>query len=254
MIKSKLAKLIRNHIQIIGLILLIIISIFSTTYYSSYKKNQIEALQRTLENIFLKKTTYSIIENLKPRFDIIDLKIQTGDTIEKILNEINVSKKEKDKLLKKISKFKFVNKLRKGQKVYFKVDRKNPVKILEFSIKTSKTKTLNFTRNTELDSFEFREIENNLKLAVLYKEKEITSSLYSSAIDVGIQPNVIIDFARIYGFQIDFQRDIWKNDSFQLVYETFLDENGKIAETGNIIYANAVFANVAKFLLRSCGA
>ena len=123
MIKSKLAKLIRNHIQIIGLILLIIISIFSTTYYSSYKKNQIEALQRTLENIFLKKTTYSIIENLKPRFDIIDLKIQTGDTIEKILNEINVSKKEKDKLLKKISKFKFVNKLRKGQKVYFKVDR-----------------------------------------------------------------------------------------------------------------------------------
>ena len=240
MIKSKLAKLIRNHIQIIGLILLIIISIFSTTYYSSYKKNQIEALQRTLENIFLKKTTYSIIENLKPRFDIIDLKIQTGDTIEKILNEINVSKKEKDKLLKKISKFKFVNKLRKGQKVYFKVDRKNPVKILEFSIKTSKTKTLNFTRNTELDSFEFREIENNLKLAVLYKEKEITSSLYSSAIDVGIQPNVIIDFARIYGFQIDFQRDIWKNDSFQLVYETFLDENGKIAETGNIIYANLV--------------
>ena len=74
----------------------------------------------------------------------------------------------------------------------------------------------------------------------MYKEKEITSSLYSSAIDVGIQPNVIIDFARIYGFQIDFQRDIWKNDSFQLVYETFLDENGKIAETGNIIYANLV--------------
>ena len=60
------------------------------------------------------------------------------------------------------------------------------------------------------------------------------------AINVGIQPNVIIEFARIYGFQIDFQRDIWKNDSFQIVYETFLDENEKVLETGNIIYANLI--------------
>ena len=55
-----------------------------------------------------------------------------------------------------------------------------------------------------------------------------------------VQPNVIIDFARIYGFQIDFQRDIWKNDSFQILYEVFVDQNGKILETGNIIYANLI--------------
>ena len=73
-----------------------------------------------------------------------------------------------------------------------------------------------------------------------YKETEITNSLYSSAIKIGVQPNVIIDFARIYGFQIDFQRDIWKNDTFQILYETFIDQNGKILETGNIIYANLI--------------
>ncbi len=49
-----------------------------------------------------------------------------------------------------------------------------------------------------------------------------------------------MEFARIYGFQIDFQRDIWKNDSFQIVYENFLDEEGKILDTGNIIYANLI--------------
>ena len=103
----KLAKLIQNHIQIIGLILLIIISILSTTFYSSYKKNQIAAFQKTLENIYLKKTIHLIIENLKPRYDIIDLKIQAGDTIEKILNKINIPKNEKDKILSKVSKFKF---------------------------------------------------------------------------------------------------------------------------------------------------
>ena len=240
MIKIKLDKLILNHIHILALILLILVSIFSTNYYSSYKKNQIAAFENIIENIYLKKTTNLFINSLKPRFETINYIIETGDTFEKILNEINVPKNEKIKILKKISKFKFVNKLYKNQKISFKVDRKNPIKILGFSVQTSKTKTINFYRNTAIDDFEYKEIEKNLKQIIVFKEAEITSSLYSSAIDIGIQPNVIIDFARIYGFQVDFQRDIWKDDSFQLVYETFLDGNGKILETGNIIYANLI--------------
>jgi murein DD-endopeptidase MepM/ murein hydrolase activator NlpD len=240
MIKIKFDKLILNHIHILALILLILISIFSTNYYSSYKKNQIEALENIIENIYLKKTIDSFINSLKPRFETINYIIGTGDTFEKILREINVPINEKKKVLKKISKFKFINKLYKNQKISFKVDRKNPIKILEFSVQTSKTKTINFSRNTVIDDFEWKEIEKNLKQVIVFKEAEITKSLYSSAIDIGIQPNVIIDFARIYGFQVDFQRDIWKNDSFQLVYETFLDGNGKILETGNIIYANLI--------------
>jgi len=240
MIKIKLDKLILNHIHILALILLILISIFSTNYYSSYKKNQIEALENIIENIYLKKTTDLFINSLKPRFETINYIIGTGDTFEKILNEINVPKNEKKKVLKKVSKFKFINKLYKNQKISFKVDRKNPVKILEFSVQTSKTKIIKFSRNTAIDDFEYKEIEKNLKQVIVFKEAEITNSLYSSAIDIGILPNVIIDFARIYGFQVDFQRDIWKDDSFQLVYETFLDGNGKILETGNIIYANLI--------------
>ncbi len=100
--------------------------------------------------------------------------------------------------------------------------------------------SINFYRNTKIDKFEYREIKKNLQKVITYKEAEITKSLYSSAIDIGVQPNIIIDFARIYGFQIDFQRDIWKGDSFQLVYETFADGNKKILETGNIIYANLI--------------
>ena len=240
MIKIKLDKLILNHIHILALILLILISIFSTNYYSSYKKNQIEALENIIENIYLKKTTDLFINSLKPRFETINYIIETGDTFEKILSEINVPKNEKKKVLKKISKFKFVNKLYKNQKISFKVDRKKPVKILGFSVQTSKTKIIKFSRNTAIDDFEYKEIEKNLKQVIVFKEAEITSSLYSSAIDIGINPNIIIDFARIYGFQVDFQRDIWKDDSFQLVYETFLDGNGKILETGNIIYANLI--------------
>ena len=50
--------------------------------------------------------------------------------------------------------------------------------------------------------------------------------------------NTIIEFARIYGFEVDFQRDIRKRDSFQIMYEVFKDDNKKIIETGEILFAN----------------
>ncbi|MDC3208051.1 M23 family metallopeptidase, partial [Candidatus Pelagibacter sp.] len=77
-----------------------------------------------------------------------------------------------------------------------------------------------------------------LKRDVVYKEDLILQSLYKSASNQKIPANIIIEFARIYGFQVDFQRDIRKRDGFQVMYEIFLNDNGKIIETGNILFAN----------------
>ena len=51
------------------------------------------------------------------------------------------------------------------------------------------------------------------------------------------------EFARIYGFQVDFQRDIRKGDSFQIMYEVFEDDEGKVFETGNVIFADLILRN-----------
>jgi alanyl-tRNA synthetase len=56
---------------------------------------------------------------------------------------------------------------------------------------------------------------------VIFKENTILQSLYKAATDQNIPPNTIIEFARIYGFQVDFQRDIRKDDKFQIMYEVF---------------------------------
>ena len=62
--------------------------------------------------------------------------------------------------------------------------------------------------------------------------------MYSAATKVEIEPNIIIEFARIYGFEIDFQRDIRKGDVFEIYYEKFVDDNGIVRDTGKIIYAH----------------
>ena len=78
---------------------------------------------------------------------------------------------------------------------------------------------------------------------IYYKEGTIVNSLYKTAIDKNISPRTIIDFAQIYGFQFDFQRDIQKNDIFQILYEIYESEDGKINEPGKIIYANLISRN-----------
>ena len=238
--KFKLRKIVQKYFQFISFLLLVLLIALLISYNSFNKKNKIGLFEKTLENIYLKNTVNSIIKNLKPRFETINYRIQTGDTLAKVLNKINISKNEKKKILKKVLKLKLVNNLKKNHKISFKIDKKEPIKILEFSIQASKTKSILFIRNNISDGFDSIEIEKNLKKILSYREAEITSSLYSAAVEMEVQPNVIIDFARIYGFQIDFQRDIWKNDSFQILYEVFVDQNGKILETGNIIYTNLI--------------
>ena len=104
--KQKIVRALKNHIQIVGLFLLIIITILATNLYSFHKKNQINSLKKTLDNIYLKKSIITIIQSLKPRYQIINLKVESGETLQKILNKIDVTEVEKNKLLQKLSKSK----------------------------------------------------------------------------------------------------------------------------------------------------
>ena len=67
-------------------------------------------------------------------------------------------------------------------------------------------------------------IEITKNITRLFKKEivlngEISTSLYKAAVDAGIEPNVIIEFARIFGFEVDFQRDIRKGDYFEILFE-----------------------------------
>ncbi len=95
---------------------------------------------------------------------------------------------------------------------------------------------------TEEDEFNQQIILTKLDKKIIYQENIILQSLYKSAIDKKIPANTIIEFARIYGFQVDFQRDIRKKDRFQIMYEVFVDQNGKAIETGNILLANLILS------------
>ena len=239
-IQPKIVGFFRKNIEIFLLIFLLIISVFITQFYNSnVKKIQNDYLE-VLRNSYFKKSVSYFFSNLKPKFEDIEYQIKPGDSLLKILNNFSINDQE-IKSVTEIFNKNNINKIRQNQVISLTlVNTGKDKEILNILIPLSPTKKLEIYKNTKNNSFAKREIVTNLKKIIVLKEGTIKSSLYKSATKEDISPNIIVEFARLYGFQIDFQRDIRKNDSFQIVYEIYVDENGKIFENGKIVYANLI--------------
>ena len=239
-IQLKIVSFFKKNLEIFLLIFLLIITIFITQLYNyNSKKTQTDYLE-ILRNSYFKKSVNYLFSNLKPKFENIEYKIKSGDTLVNVLNDFSVDQKEIQKVIKILKNDNSHNLI---QNQILKLTLENTNNLREISnilIPVSKSRKLEIYKNTGDKNFVKKEIITNLEKKIILKEAVIKSSLYKSAIQENINPNVIIEFARLYGFQVDFQRDIRKNDSFQLIYEIFVDENGKIFENGNIIYANLI--------------
>ena len=237
-IQLKIVPFFRKNIEILLLISLLIISIFITQLYNLNTKKLQKDYLEILRNSYFKKSVSYLFSNLKPKYEKIDYKIKTGDTLVSILNSLSVSKGEIQKIIKLLNKNEIKN-LSQNLTIKLTLENTNDFKkVSNLLIPLSKSRKLEIFKDIKKDTFAKRDIITNLEKKIVLKEGVIKSSLYKSAIQEEISPNIIIEFARLYGFQIDFQRDIRKNDSFQIIYEIFVDENGKIFENGNIIYAN----------------
>ena len=228
---------LKKNTEIVALFLLIIVTIISTTYYNYSKKKIYFNYKNTIDNVYLKKTFNHFFDNLEPKFKKINHNVSPGETFNNILEKYSVQKKEINEIKKKLIKKVNLNKLNTNQKIEFTIDQKNNV-IREFIFKISKTEKIHLTRDTETKKFNQKILLTRLSKSVVYKENVILDSLYRSATQKKVPASIIVEFARIYGFQVDFQRDIRKKDIFQIMYEVFIDDNNKIVETGNILYAN----------------
>jgi murein DD-endopeptidase MepM/ murein hydrolase activator NlpD len=226
-----------KNLKLLGLIFIIIFTIIISTLSNQQKKIIDNQYNNFFDNVYLKKTLNEIINNLEPRYKKYNHKIKSGETFDKILSIYSIEKEEIIAIKESLSKKFNINKLNTNQKIEFILDKTNN-KIIEFIFQISNTEKINLSKNSDEIKFNEKILSIKLDKKIIYKENIILQSLYRAATDRSIPSNTIIEFARIYGFQVDFQRDIRKEDSFQIMYEVFIDENNKVVETGEILFAN----------------
>jgi len=234
---KKPTSLFINNSKILVLISIIILALIFAILLNYQKILKDQKHNNFINNIYLKKTLKEIVNNLEPKYKKYNHKIKSGETFDKILNIYSIDKQQiiaiKENLLKKIN----INKLNTSQRIQITIDQTNN-KITEFIFQVSNTEKIILSKTKENTEFNKKILTVKLNKKIIYTENMILQSLYKAATDQDIPPNIIIEFARIYGFQVDFQRDIRKEDKFQIMYEIFIDKNDKIIESGEILFAN----------------
>ena len=235
--RKKLTTLFFDNSRIMLVVFLIVFTITVATFSAYQKKLKDNKFDDLINNTYLKKTLREIVNNLEPKYKAYNHKIKSGETFDKILNGYSIDKEQVIAIKENLSKKIDINKLNTKQRIQIIVDQTNN-KIKEFIFQISNTEKIILSKTNEISKFKEEVLVLKLNKKIIYNENIILQSLYKAATDQNIPPNTIIEFARIYGFQVDFQRDIRKGDKFQIMYEVFIDNKDKIIQTGEILFAN----------------
>jgi len=215
-----------------GLVLLIITSFFFLNQ-NFYKINKIE------KNYSEFKTEFSNIHSLltnkfEKQFNKVTTSVKKGQSLNSILTDAGASQQEIfeiSKVLKKFINLKTIN----TNQVFEILTHKDTGEIIRLTINLDNINSLHvFKKNKE---FVANKIEKVLYKKTTLAEGMINSSMYQAAEKEKIDPEVIVNFAGIFGFEIDFQRDIRRGDIFQIVYDKYVDDDGELQKNGDIIYA-----------------
>ena len=217
--------------------LFIIVTALVFFYDNSVKKKRLEQIDFFIssdQTVLLKNYLLNQIKSPYLEYDYV---VQNNDTVESILKKFSVKQSEINFIVTKIKKMSLSN-IIPGQKVQFVLKREKDKKnmgIVKIKYPISKTTFVNIDKSR--DKLEITKNVTELFKKDVVVQGTISNNLYSSAVKAGMEPNVIVEFARIYGFEVDFQRDIRKGDVFEVMYERYLDDRNKKVKTGKILYA-----------------
>ena len=221
---------------IISLILVSFI-FFTMKYNETSSQKRGEILGRILKDNYFLELNKFIFQKVNSPYLNITHKIQQGENLTNVFKDYNIDKKDISKANIELKKFIKPNKLKTGM-VLDLVIKKNisgTLNLMKLNLPTSKSIMISLERDIN-DKFIAKKTITQLFRKLAFSEGIIKKSLYASAIENNVEPNIIVEFARVYGFEIDFQRDIRKNDAFQILHETFVDEDGEWYSNGKIIY------------------
>jgi murein DD-endopeptidase MepM/ murein hydrolase activator NlpD len=223
----------------------LIIFIFISKSFDQYSENG-ESKDQELENnlITIKDFLFNQFNSVATK---VEIKARNGDNIQRILYDQKISPTEVNNVLNALRREYNVGTLRNDQKVYLVVKReKNGNFVSRLTVNIDNITTVHVFLNKD-NVYETKRVTKILTKKNHLVETTIDRGIYRTAKQSGIENSIVAQFARLYGFEVDFQRDLKKNDKIKIFYERYLDDDGVSQKTGNIIYSE--ITNVEKNII-----
>ena len=223
----------------------LIIFIFISKSFDQYSENG-ESKDQELENNLITVKDF-LFNQFNSGATKVELKARNGDSIQRILYDQKISPTVVSNVLNALRREYNVGTLRNDQKVYLVVKReKNGNFVSRLTVNIDNITTVHVFLNKD-NVYETKRVTKILTKKNHLIETTIDRGIYRTAKQSGIENSVVAQFARLYGFEVDFQRDLKKNDKIKIFYERYLDDDGVSQRTGNIIYSE--ISNVEKNII-----
>ena len=171
--------------------------------------------------------------NDSPDVDIKTIKVKSGESLGPLLQKNGLDGQQAYKVTEAFSTVYPPRNVRVGQT--FGLHFTNGM-LDHLTFKPSVEKTVFVDRLGE--DYAAREIAAEFKYETLAVGAKITNSLYVDATRLGAPDKVVAQFANIYEYSVDFQRDIQPGDEFELFFEVARDHKGDIIKAGDLLYTS----------------
>ena len=159
-----------------------------------------------------------------------DIVVSKGDNFAKVLKKAGIKNSDIDKIIINGKDTYNFSKIYLGDnvKIFSRYDDDilNKFKLI---YRFSNTEELIVSLNDQ-QNFEYQVNEILLESEKVYVKGTIKTSLYEAMKDAGLSDLAITEVIRIYSFDVDFQRDIYENDTFELYFTKKVNEDGKTVE------------------------
>ncbi len=173
------------------------------------------------------------VEIITPEFEIRDVSIRRGQGMMDTLIRNGADRTDAYKAIKALSKHFDMKKLQIGQTLQAAYN--NQGRLSGLNMRKNFDHMIRVSRTDDIFEATLEDLAS-LKLT-RHVQGVIEDSLFLSAYREGLPNSVIVDMIRIFSFDVDFQREIRKGDSFEIFYERKISEDGRRVEEGNILFA-----------------
>jgi len=173
------------------------------------------------------------LEDGEPNTSVKVLKVRSGDSLGPLLQKNGLSGGEAYKVTQAFATVYKPRNVRVGQEFNLHF---NGETLEHLTFKPTVEKTVFVDLKGE--DYAAREIAAEFKYETVGVTAEISNSLYLDATRLGAPDRVVQQFANIYEYSVDFQRDIQPGDNFEMFFEVARDRKGKIIKSGDLLYTS----------------
>ncbi len=181
-----------------------------------------------------------------------EVKIRSGDTFSEVLQNAGLTSDETLKAVDALKDHVDVRKIQAGQTLQVSFDKNETTQeesLTKIVMDIDPVKSVTLERSGA-DEFAAEVSEKEIIKRTRVGRAEIQTSLYGSAARAGIPSQVIGNMIRMYSFTVDFQRDIRREDTIEVMYDVYETEDGHPVKYGEILYANLHLGDVDLSLYR----